>query len=1020
MPSVHDELTEQFRRWEVRGRGWRVYPKPVCPEPPFAPFRVHSVSAAPVIDDGHRPTFLSSLVKTLTAKPQPPQPIRVCEEEPEPCPLARGPLVELQTMLPADLDIGNDVFEQFLRSLSLCREPIAFELVGSPSRVAVQFAAHPGDAPLLGRQLRAYFPEAQFQESKDGLLNTWNACEAHETIVVEFGLAREFMFSLATGKLDPFIGIVGALSGLAANEFGLFQVLFQATREEWAESIIRSVTGDDRRPFFVNEPELANAAEEKVRQPLYAAVVRIAITSESYERTLQLACDMASSLRVFANPQGNELIPLENSEYPSEDHLADALSRQSRRSGMLLTSDELTGFVHVPGSAVRSPAFARNICRSKSAPAIVKNSAGLLLGDNIHNGVKTAVRLTPNQRVQHMHIIGASGTGKSTLLFNLLRQDIENGEGVALLDPHGDLVDKVLGIIPEARINDVILIDPSDEEYSVGFNILSAHSDLEKTLLASDLVSVFQRLSTSWGDQMNSVLQNAILAFLESSLTGTLSDLRRFLLEPAYRSEFLKSVRDSELLYYWQKAFPQLAGNRSVGPIITRLDTFLAPKPIRYMVSQPRNGLDFADIMDSGKIFLAKLPEGLLGKENSYLLGALLVGKFQQLAMARQAKQIAARRDFWIFIDEFHQFITPSMAQILSGARKYRIGLTLAHQELQQLERNRDVASAVMSNPATRIVFRVGDADARKLAEGFSYFEAKDLQNLETGQAIARVERADFDFNLSVPLPTDPKGIDTAALRAKIITASREKYASPRAEVEAALFAKLEKTVTQQERLGTEPAAPAVPKDAEGKTAPRTVDVPKPAIEEKSAAKSTEVEDREHVAIQKLICKEAAALDYTATSEEPLPTGRKVDVVLRRGKQLIGCEISVTNTVEYEAAINITKCLEAGFGHVASICADRRKLGKIQQQLAAMTSADRIAKVGFYVPNEFISKLFDWAAADPEGGAIERGKPGKRKIALGSCALTESERTQREENMLEQLRRAMKRPGGATSAPEGS
>jgi hypothetical protein len=281
------------------------------------------------------------------------------------------------------------------------------------------------------------------------------------------------------------------------------------------------------------------------------------------------------------------------------------------------------------------------------------------------------------------------------------------------------LIDRICSIIPQKRIEDVVLVDPSDAEYSIGFNILSAHSELEKNLLASDLVAVFQRLSTSWGDQMNSVLQNAILAFLENDRRGTIADLRRFLIEPGFRNEFLKSVKDSEVVYYWQKSFPHLSGNKSIGSILTRLDTFLAQKPIRHMVSQPENRLDFAYIMDSGKIFLAKLPEGLLGRENSYLLGALLVSKFQQIAMSRQAQQIAARRDYWIYADEFANFITPSMAEILSGARKYRIGLTLAHHELHQLQRNPEVASAVMSHPFTRIVFRVGDDDAKKLAEGF-------------------------------------------------------------------------------------------------------------------------------------------------------------------------------------------------------------------------------------------------------------------------------------------------------------
>jgi hypothetical protein len=205
------------------------------------------------------------------------------------------------------------------------------------------------------------------------------------------------------------------------------------------------------------------------------------------------------------------------------------------------------------------------------------------------------------------------------------------------------------------------------------------------------------------------------------------------------------------------------------------------------MVSQPENRLDFGDIMDSGKIFLAKLPEGLLGKENSYLLGALLVSKFQQLAMSRQAQQIAARRDYWIYIDEFANFITPTMAEILSGVRKYRIGLTLAHHELHQLQRNSDVASAVMAHPFTRVVFRVGDDDARKLADGFSFFEAQDFKNLEAGRAIARVERSAFDFNFAVPLPEELDHVQAAERRQEVITSSRAKYGTPRTEIEASL-----------------------------------------------------------------------------------------------------------------------------------------------------------------------------------------------------------------------------------------
>src|SRR5262249_49791561 len=217
------------------------------------------------------------------------------------------------------------------------------------------------------------------------------------------------------------------------------------------------------------------------------------------------------------------------------------------------------------------------------------------------------------------------------------------GEGVAVIDPHGDLIDEVLQRIPRKRLEDVILFDPGDEEYPIGLNILAAHSEAEKTLLESDLVSVFRRLSTSWGDQMSAVLGNAVLAILESERGGTLVDLRRLLVEPAFRKEFLTSVKDPHVVYYWTKEFPLLSG-RPHGSVLTRLDTFLRPKPIRHMVAQKQSLLDFAQIMDQGKIFLARLAHGAIGEENAHLLGTLLVSKFHQIALGRQNLRETDRR----------------------------------------------------------------------------------------------------------------------------------------------------------------------------------------------------------------------------------------------------------------------------------------------------------------------------------------------------------------------------------------
>jgi hypothetical protein len=270
-----------------------------------------------------------------------------------------------------------------------------------------------------------------FVPQEGTLKQAWNSSTGDEVLAVEFGLAHEFMLPLASGKIDPFIGIIGALAELQQGELGLFQVLFQPADEPWPESIVRSVTHADGKPFFVDSPELAGAAENKVARPLFAAVVRILVCAGERDRMLQLARDLSGSLRVFTHPNGNKLIPLTNDDYPFENHIEDVLQRQSRRSGMILNSDELIGFVHLPSSAVRSPVFQRQTAKTKAAPMIARNGNGLLLGNNEHAGETVEVRLSPEQRTRHCHIIGASGTGKSTLLFNLIKNDIENGEGMS-------------------------------------------------------------------------------------------------------------------------------------------------------------------------------------------------------------------------------------------------------------------------------------------------------------------------------------------------------------------------------------------------------------------------------------------------------------------------------------------------------------------------------------------------------------------------------------------------------------
>ena len=1033
MAHLDEIISEQFARWEQRGRGWQVWPQPVAPEPAFVPFLGYQLPTPnPQSDDGRKPSFLASLFdsahKKLNPTPPPLPAVPAAEPEPEPELLEREPVVELHTVLPAKLDIKPEAMAAFLAPLAVCREPLAFELFGQSDRIAAQFAAHRLDVPVLRRQLTAFFPDVRFLTEERTLATVWPATKG-ETAIVEFGLEKEFLLTLATGnRLDPFHSLIGAMSELQPEELALFQVLFQPARHPWRESAWKAITGGENKGLFSNRPDLTIRAQDKLTSSLYAVVVRIATKAGDFDRAWQLARELAFALRTFSDLQGNALIPLHNEEYPYAAHDLDVPLRQSRRSGMILNAEELTGFVHFPSSAVQSVKLRREAERTKPAPLLPHPC--LVLGENRHLGTTVTAGLTLEQRFRHTHLIGVTGTGKSTLLFNLIRQDIEQGRGVGVLDPHGDLIDRLLAVIPPARTEGVILFDPADATHTVGFNLLSAHSETEKALLASDLVSVFERHSTSWGDQMNSVLRNAVMAFLESDKGGTLIDLRRFLLEPAFRQDFLSSVSDSEVLYYWTKAFPQLTGTKSLGPILTRLDTFLSPKPIRHALALPTGKLDFGQVMNEGKIFLAKLPQGQIGKENSFLLGSLLVGKFQQLAMARQELPEAERRPFFLFVDEFHQFMTPSMAEILNGARKYRLGLTLAHQELRQLAADKEVESAVLANAGTRIVFRVGDHDAKQLAEGFSAFEPADIANLPTGQAICRIERSEQDFNLRVTPSVFPAEAEAQRVRETVMARSREQFATTRNDIEA--FLRQQLTVTMEpkrEKLATTPSLVAEPPKPVTETAAK-VEVPsepKPTVTTKPAAEppSTSSEEKkapsvmgrggpQHQDIQQRLREGAQSLGFHVTVEKPTPDKQgSVDLLLERNGQTIACEITVTTPIAHEVG-NARKCLEAGYQHVVLVSADEARLEKLQAATADL-AVSYPSKLQYHTPEQFLTWLSSLPVQSispplPKGERVIRGY----KVVSKGSALTEEERLSKEATALKVIGETLKtKPAGS-------
>jgi TraM recognition site of TraD and TraG len=451
---------------------------------------------------------------------------------------------------------------------------------------------------------------------------------------------------------------------------------------------------------------------------------------------------------------------------------------------------------------------------------------------------------------------------------------------------------------------------------------------------------------------MNSVFSNAILAFLESEKTGTLADLRKFLVDESYRRSFLENVTDPSIVYYWKKEFPILKSS-SIGPILTRLDTFLRPKLIRHMVVQ-KDSLDFEKILNGNKIVLVKLSQGLIGIENSYLLGSFIVSKIHQTALGRQQMKVEVRKPYFLYIDEFQHFITPSMVSILSGARKYGLGMVLAHQDLTQIQKSEgEIYSALFSNIGTRICFRVGEQDARKLEEGLEFFTAKDLLNLGKGQAIVRSDKAENDFNIFTPRPAELPDVN---FKDDVINYSRAHYATSLKEVEIAL-----REVFESESQIKEPISNKREPKQEKKIVEEVEVYEKilPEFRSEVIEVLPQVSNHEkslHRYTQTLIKKMAESRGFKATIEKQLENGVRVDVSLESNGFLIGCEICNTTTKEWELH-NIMKCLESGYNIVISCSTETKILGKIKKLATESLDKDLLEKIMFLEPTDLVAYL---------------------------------------------------------------
>ncbi|REJ79722.1 MAG: helix-turn-helix domain-containing protein [Acidobacteria bacterium] len=741
--------TAAFYDWEIRGRGWLRWDYPVRLEPPYRPYRVGGLVAGQtrVIDDGQRHSPLSSWVESFTRRQIAPVEDSFDEEVPQEAEALASE--RTQVLLPVGTGVGLPGILSWLHSLSGVRSAMALEIECSERGIEIYLSGSADDLRFAASQLSLAVPGVVLRSPKHDLPELVGSRPIGDWLVARLGLASEFMVPIAKPISDePLESLLATMADLVtAGGVGVVQLLFEPVDQPWREQILSAVETPSGKPFFKDAPEVTSEARSKVASPLFAAALRVAVASDTHEELVSRLSRVAGSLSFARDLGSNELIIV--SVERDVEPLMEIVDRVTTWSGMLLSAEELGILTKMPGKDVALEALVRPLERTKAAPSMVTGS-GNLVGANEHLDALSDVRLSDSDRTKHVHVLGASGVGKSTLLVRMILNDLEAGHGVGVLDPHGDLVREVASRLPETRLRDTALFDPSSSGPVVGWNVLEARSDTEREMLTSDLVGVFRRLSTSWGDQMNAVLANAMMVFLEEEVDGTLVDLRQFLADPSIRRSVLGQVSDPMVRSFWETEFPLIEKRRPQAPILTRLDAFLRSRAVRRVLNVRQPKLDFQRLLDDGGVFLANLSMGSIGEDNAALLGSLLVSRFHQVSLMRGQQGEGDRRPFFLYIDEFHHVATSSMASLFSGARKFRLGLTLAHQDLYQLKSAaRELERSLLANAHTRICFRLGDDDARAMDKGFSFFTADDLMNLKVGQAICRVGMRNDDFNLA-------------------------------------------------------------------------------------------------------------------------------------------------------------------------------------------------------------------------------------------------------------------------------
>ena len=707
---------------------------------------------------------------------------------------------------------------------------VTFEVVATKGLIHYYVVVPLVLVDVVKQAVVAAYPSATLEEAEEHNIFS-QVGKISGTIGGELILKREYSYPIATyqdSKRDAMQAILSALAVVTQEDGAAIQILMRPAGEKWSKKSLslatqirkdkgksagpevkgllgalwkppeaQDVKPEDRQ-LSALEQATVDALEEKTRHPGYEVLIRVIASSNTASRSQAILKNLVAAFALFDAPgkNGFKFAPAKNIESFVTAFIFRFFPQEFRSN--ILNSVELATIFHFPDQRnTPTSQLQRQASKQVDGPSQMLNE-GLLLGYNVYRGVKKEIRLSQADRRRHSYIIGQTGTGKSGLLENLALQDMLDGRGFAFVDPHGDSAEKLLGMVPKERVEDVIYFSRGGMNNPVGLNLFEFDNEEQKDFLVQEAIAMLYRLYDPGhtgiiGPRYEHWFRNAALTIMADPNGSSFIDIPQVFNDNDFAKEKLKYVKDQTVLDFWNKEMAQTSDyhkSEVLGWFVSKFGAFLSNEMMRNIIGQTKSGFNLRDIMDNKKILLVNLSKGKTGELNSQLLGMIFVMKFQAAAMGRADTPEDERQDFSLYVDEFQNFATDSFEGILSEARKYRLNLILANQFMTQL--NDKIREAIIGNVGTIISGRIGTTDAELMVKKFSpVFDAEDLTKLPNFEAVAsvmvnNVPSAPFSMSLIPPLGKSNPQLSDALKRL-----SAAKFGRPRASVEQEIFKRL-------------------------------------------------------------------------------------------------------------------------------------------------------------------------------------------------------------------------------------